>query len=239
MGTVRIQRPARAFDVRTGYRARRERAITRRTSEAPPRTSRVRVVNSEAAETRAEIRNASETSSKPSAQAASPQAASPQAASPQAAPPPPVPPPAVEALGTYLRNERELRQLTLEEIAQSTRIPIKMLQRIEDDRLDELPGDVFARGFLKSYAQVVGLDADEVLERFASEVEADAEEAPSGAPMTAITPPERGRRFGIAIGLVILIILFTLAFSIVLRPRPRDTPIELAHTVRVVDVAVA
>lgn len=132
----------------------------------------------------------------------------------------------MESLGSYLRKERELRQMSLEEIAQSTRIPLKMLLHIEEDALDALPGEVFARGFLKSYARSVGLDADDVLARY-GERQNESEMAP--APMTAITPPERGRRFGIAIALVILLILFTLALSIVLRPRQRDTPIELSN----------
>ncbi len=130
----------------------------------------------------------------------------------------------MQSIGRYLRRERELRQLSIEELAQTTRIPLKMLLRIEEDRFDELPGEVFARGFIKSYARALGIDSSPLLETYGRGRE--PEEAP--APITAITPPERGRRFGIAIALVILLILFTLALSIVLRPRHRDTPIELS-----------
>ena len=130
----------------------------------------------------------------------------------------------MDSLGTYLRQERELKQISLEEIAQTTRIPIRMLQHIEDDQLDHLPGEVFARGFLRSYARTIEVDADAVLARFGEH----GSEASAPAPITAITPPERGRRVGIAIALVILLILFTLALSIVMRPRQRDTPVELS-----------
>ncbi|MCC6873120.1 MAG: helix-turn-helix domain-containing protein [Sandaracinaceae bacterium] len=140
----------------------------------------------------------------------------------------------MEPLGRFLRREREIKQISLEEIAQTTRVPLRMLQHIEDDQFDLLPGEVFARGFLKSYAASVGLDPVIVLERF-GERRANAEAAP--APITAITPPERGRRFGIAIALVILLILFTLALSIVLRPRQRNTPIELSRTTQPLPVA--
>lgn len=132
----------------------------------------------------------------------------------------------MESLGHYLRHERELRQMSLEEIAQTTRIPLRMLQHLEDDQHAALPGEVFTRGFLKSYAKSVGLPVEDVLARYGERQKGD-EIAP--APITAITPPERGRRFGIAIALVILLILFTLALSIVLRPRQRDTPIELSR----------
>jgi cytoskeletal protein RodZ len=130
------------------------------------------------------------------------------------------------AVGRWLRHERELRQISLEELSLTTRIPMKMLQHLEEDRHDQLPGDVFARGFLKSYARAVGLAESEVVDRWNRARKAPAE--PQATPAASITPPERSRRFGIAIALVILLILFTLALSIVLRPRHRDTPVELS-----------
>jgi cytoskeletal protein RodZ len=138
----------------------------------------------------------------------------------------------MESLGQYLRHERELRQMSLEEIALTTRIPLRTLQHIEDGQLTALPGEVFVRGFLKSYAKSVGLSTDDVLARYGQRHK-DEQAAP--APITAITPPERGRRFGIAIALVVLLILFTLALSIVLRPRQRDTPLELSHASQVIE----
>lgn len=137
----------------------------------------------------------------------------------------------MESIGQHLKRERELRQVSLEEMAQTTRIPLKMLHRIEEDRFDELPGEVFARGFLRSYTRALGIDAAGVVCRYDESRRQPEETNP--APITAITPPERGRRFGMAIALVILLILFTLALSIVLRPRHRDTHIELSYTTEI------
>ncbi len=137
----------------------------------------------------------------------------------------------MDSIGAYLRRERELRHVSLEELVQSTRIPLTMLQRIEEDRFDELPGDVFARGFLRAYARALGLCADEVLAQYAEARKVD--EPPPAPLLSSIQTPERGRRFGIAIALVILVILFTLALSIVLRPRHRDTPLELSQADRI------
>lgn len=131
----------------------------------------------------------------------------------------------MESIGHFLRSERELRQLSLEELAQTTRIPLRSLQLLEDDRMESLPGDVFVRGFVKSYAKAVGLGVEEVLRRY------DEAGRPSRTPAVtreAVAQPDRGRRFGLAIALVILLILFTLALSIVLRPRHRDAPVELS-----------
>ncbi|HVZ34622.1 MAG TPA: helix-turn-helix domain-containing protein, partial [Polyangiaceae bacterium] len=118
----------------------------------------------------------------------------------------------MSSIGAYLRRERELRQVSLEELVQITRVPLKMLQHIESDQLDELPGDVFARGFVRSYARALGLDAGEVLAKFDRKIDLTA----PPPPISSIEAPERGRRFGIAIALVILVLLFTLALSIVL-----------------------
>jgi cytoskeletal protein RodZ len=133
----------------------------------------------------------------------------------------------MDSIGAFLRHEREIRQVSLEELVQQTRIPLRMLQRIEDDRFEELPGEVFTRGFLRSYARALSLDADKLLTAYADGRKA---EPPAPAPLLAsIQTPERGRRFGIAIALVILVILFTLALSIVLNARHRNTPLELSE----------
>lgn len=129
-------------------------------------------------------------------------------------------------LGTYLRRERELRQLSVAEVAQTTRIPVRILKKLENDQHDELPADVFVRGYLRAYARVLGVDEGYLLERYGADHEVE-QEAPT--PLPAVYAPEPGRRFGIAIALVILLILFTLALSIVLRPRRRDTPVELSQ----------
>jgi len=132
----------------------------------------------------------------------------------------------MESIGAYLQRQRELRQVSLEELVQTTRVPLKMLQHLESDRFDELPGDVFARGFMRSYARTLGLDEAEVLRRFDRDRNVDLSAPPP--PLASIDPPEHGRSFGIAIALVILVILFTLALSIVLNARQRSTPFELS-----------
>jgi cytoskeletal protein RodZ len=131
----------------------------------------------------------------------------------------------MSTVGQYLREQREARQMSVEEIARATRVPMPSVERIESDQFDELPGEVFARGFLKSYARAVGLAPEEVLARYtASRRVAWVTPLPLSSP----TKPARGRRFGVAIAFVLLLILFTLALSIVLRPRGDDMPQELS-----------
>jgi cytoskeletal protein RodZ len=127
------------------------------------------------------------------------------------------------SLGSYLKQERELRQVSIAELARTTRIPGRILEQLESDQQAELPADVFVRGFLRSYARALDLDEEHVLARYQGR---QVPEPPPALP--AVYAPESGRRFGIAIALFILLILFTLALSIVLRPRHRDTPLELS-----------
>ena len=82
------------------------------------------------------------------------------------------PPPAAEAaggadsFGRYLRQERELRGVSLEQIAEQTRIGVGNLRALERDELARLPARVFLLGFVRSYAEAIGLDPDEAALRF-------------------------------------------------------------------------
>ncbi len=131
----------------------------------------------------------------------------------------------MESIGQTLRTERELKHISLEEMAQTTRIPLRSLQLIEDDKLDALPGDVFARGFVKSYAQALGIPSEPLVARLG----ADRSFGDDFAVVGIVGEPERARRVGVAVAMVILLFLFTLALSIVLRPRRNDRPAELSQ----------
>lgn len=131
----------------------------------------------------------------------------------------------MDTVGKLLQQSRVERQMSVVEVAHVTRIPVHSLQAIEDGRFDELPGEVFARGFLKAYAKTVGLDPDVVLEKHES-ARVEKEWTPP-LPISA-APAAHGRRFGVAIAVVLLLVLFTLALSIVLKPRGRDIPQELS-----------
>jgi transcriptional regulator with XRE-family HTH domain len=69
----------------------------------------------------------------------------------------------VDGVGEFLRRERELRHISLDDVAERTKISRRYLEAIEEGEYDRLPGETFVRGFIRSYAQSVGLDPADTL----------------------------------------------------------------------------
>ena len=95
-----------------------------------------------------------------------------------------------EAMGSFgenLRRERELRGVSLREIAEGTKISLRFLQALEEDRVDVLPGGLFPRAFVKQYAVFLGLDVDKAVADFvASHAEAPPERKVYSEPSAAV-----------------------------------------------------
>ncbi len=70
------------------------------------------------------------------------------------------------SFGEALRRERELRGVTLREIADATKISVRFLQALEADRVEVLPGGLFRRTFVRQYAKHVGLDPERMVAEF-------------------------------------------------------------------------
>ena len=86
-----------------------------------------------------------------------------------------------KSFGKYLRQQRELREISLQEVSQRTKIKKQFLIALEEDRFDELPGMAFVRGFISAYAQEIGLDPAQVLlqfEEFLRKNEPEEKESP-------------------------------------------------------------
>ena len=66
-------------------------------------------------------------------------------------------------LGAVLRNEREKKGLTLDQVASITKLRVKIVEALENETWGDLPPPVFVRGFIRSYAKVLGLDETELL----------------------------------------------------------------------------
>ncbi len=67
------------------------------------------------------------------------------------------------SFGEKLKQEREKRNITLEQISASTKIGTRMLQALEEDKFNQLPGGIFNKGFVRAYSRCVGLDEDQIV----------------------------------------------------------------------------
>ncbi len=84
----------------------------------------------------------------------------------------------MSSLGEKLRQAREARGVTISEIAEQTRISSHYLEAIESDDYRTLPGGIFNKGFVKSYAKYVGVDEQEALQDYAKLVSEQAANQP-------------------------------------------------------------
>src|SRR5262245_33654272 len=68
--------------------------------------------------------------------------------------------------GERLKRERELREVSLEEVAKGTRIAERFLEALEHEQWEKLPGGVFGRGFVRSIARYLGLSEENLLSEY-------------------------------------------------------------------------
>ena len=69
-----------------------------------------------------------------------------------------------QTIGQKLRAEREAQKLTLEKVFEVTRIRVPYLQALEEDNLSRVPSPVQARGYLRNYAEYLGLNFEQLLD---------------------------------------------------------------------------
>lgn len=78
-----------------------------------------------------------------------------------------------------MRQEREKRGITIEQVASATKIGVKTLHALEGDQYAELPAKPFVRGFVTSYARFIGMDPKEILTSFGDFIDSKAHDRPN------------------------------------------------------------
>ena len=114
----------------------------------------------------------------------------------------------MDDFGGKLRQARERRGISLRQIAVSTKIAAAALEALERNDISKLPGGIFSRAFVRSYAVEVGLDPDETVQEFLDRF--DQEPAPTAASVSAAIPEAEvafeNRRRNAALGLKIALV---------------------------------
>jgi cytoskeleton protein RodZ len=121
-------------------------------------------------------------------------------------------------VGSALQRAREVRGLSLDEAARDTRLRVDQLDALEREDFDVLPGEVYVRASLRTYASYLGLDADKVSDAYARTAAQALEQSP---PPGRLGPVERmiaasrirdNQRFLLVAAVTILLILLALGF---------------------------
>lgn len=90
----------------------------------------------------------------------------------------------LQELGALLRQTREDKGLSLDEIASKIKLPARAIKSLEEGHILDLPHPVYARGFMKSYAEILGIDRDEVMAHLTAAFPVDSEDdTPEPGPM--------------------------------------------------------
>lgn len=98
------------------------------------------------------------------------------------------PPVVAESPGERLRRARAAAGLSTQDVATRLRLGVDTIEALEQDRYDQLPAQIFVRGYLRNYSVLLGLPADELLDSYAHRTEAE--------PASGLKPKRVGRQAG-------------------------------------------
>jgi cytoskeleton protein RodZ len=127
------------------------------------------------------------------------------------------------SVGNYLRELRQRRGLSLEELSRATRVAPRYLEALEADRFSALPAPVFTRGFIRAYCQAVGASADEALAHYdgregaATTLPRPTVTAPAPTPTAE---PEPRSRSTVLISFVLVVVLGIALFTVAMMTQP-------------------
>lgn len=97
----------------------------------------------------------------------------------------------IDDFGGTLRQARERAGVSLHQIADVTKLSVRTLQALEGNRIDQLPGGIYRRAIVRSFASQVGLDPENTLRRFLAQYPDDV---PTWADLVPASPPRSPQR---------------------------------------------
>jgi len=117
-------------------------------------------------------------------------------------------------LGQQLKQSREEKGISLQEIAESTHISIRFLQAIENDAYDVLPGGVFNRAFVRKFARQVGFDEEQAVNLYQEQWQEQGGEPERGYQLGVDEPDFRqSSGNGLLLSFVALLVIGSLAYA--------------------------
>lgn len=127
-------------------------------------------------------------------------------------------------IGSTLLEARKRKRLSLFDAAESTRIRVKYLSALEEERFDALPAEVYARGFLRTYAEYLGLNGDLFVSELNERIEASKPPPPPPPPEPRFRMPALDGRVWALLGAGVVVGLALVAGWHRGGPSARSTP---------------
>jgi cytoskeleton protein RodZ len=106
--------------------------------------------------------------------------------------------------GERLKRERELREVSPNEVVVATRISLRFLEALENEDWDKLPGGIFNRGFVRAIARYLGLDEEHLLAEY-DLARGDQVPEPAPSPENRIPSPPKWIIVALAVGATVVI----------------------------------
>jgi cytoskeletal protein RodZ len=128
------------------------------------------------------------------------------------------------SLGEELKRERELREISLREISEATKISIRILEAIEKNNFQALPGGIFNRNFLRAYAEFIGLDSENVVRKYHQQFDSSEEHSEPTPGMAVALQEAAVKKSSKTLPIVLMLILLAVAVAFLLLNRRRLLP---------------
>jgi cytoskeletal protein RodZ len=130
------------------------------------------------------------------------------------------------SLGQELRRERELRGISLKEISHQTKININLLNALEEDKLELLPGRFFIKGIIRAYARSIGFDEDHAVNKYLEmqfqEEASDSQEGQKAA--SPLTSSKIAKMLLVSGGIAVLLAVIAIGAWLITSSSPKPAP---------------
>jgi cytoskeleton protein RodZ len=141
----------------------------------------------------------------------------------------------VASFGMRLKQEREKKAVTLDDISLSTKISTRMLRALEEERFDQLPGGIFNKGFIRAYARCLGMDEEQAIAEYVAATSPSAKTSENSDQAPILDPPPRERNdnaaglpWGIFAVVLLIVALGFVAWGFYSRQSQKGTPASAA-----------
>ena len=135
-------------------------------------------------------------------------------------------------IGETLKQNREAKGLDLREIAETLRIRYDYLKALEDNTTDTLPADVYARGYLRQYAQLLGVDLESLIESSVTQ-QAARETAPDSQVSQPKARSRVSRIIAVSAAVALGVVLFAVFSTLTGRQEGKSLPLPVRQAERI------